>query len=336
MKKLVLLLAALVLISGCTPKAPEATATPDPSASPVVDTMYKAGVASSTVINDKGDFSSSIDTTMAAVVVDETGKIVYVYFDVVENVAYFNDQGMVTAEKTIVMPSKKVAKDDYGMKNYSEIKKEWYEQAEAFEMSLIGKTIPEALGIEIVDDKITDKDIMTSVSIKVSPYLAALEKASQALVDVKPAATYGFANTSSMTPTDATADKIGSVEFSTTYNLVGLSTEDKVEFSLIDTAQNKVFFDAKGMIDAAKSVEMKTKKEAGADYGMKKYSPIGKEWNEQIAAVEQLMVGKTVAEVLALPKDEKGYFTGTDVISSVTINVYGYLSTFELAVANKR
>ena len=72
------------------------------------------------------------------------------------------------------------------------------------------------------------------------------------------------------------------------------------------------------------------KKALGADYGMVVASPIGKEWFEQIAALEQWMVGKTVEEVLAMPlyaKDDSHTECADveELKSSCTMNVGGYL-----------
>ena len=46
-----------------------------------------------------------------------------------------------------------------------------------------------------------------------------------------------------------------------------------------------------------------SKKELGDDYDMKKASPIGKEWWEQAAALEDYLVGKTVTELDAYSED---------------------------------
>lgn len=333
MKKLITVLATLLLVSGCSqkPVAPE-----QPTESPVAPTSYKAGAASTTSIKDNGDLSVSIDTTMVGVVLDDAGKIVYVNIDVIQGKGFFTETGTVDLDKTIVKDSKKVLKEAYNMKPASPIGKEWYEQAEALEAALVGKTIEEALALPVEDNKLTDADFATTVTMKVNSYLATLEKASKNLVEVPASAAYGFANTTSLKTKDAAADKEGSIEYSTTFALVGLSADDKVEFTLIDTAQNKALFDAAGVVNAEKSVEAPTKKEKGDAYNMKPASPIGKEWFEQIASLEAYTLGKTPTEVLALPVDDKGYPTDADVLTSVTMNVSGYLKAFGDAVANKR
>ena len=63
-------------------------------------------------------------------------------------------------------------------------------------------------------------------------------------------------------------------------------------------------------------------------------SPIGKEWYEQIAALEEWMTGKTVEEALALEvydKDEShtSVPADEDLTSSCTMSVGGYLEALK-------
>jgi len=80
------------------------------------------------------------------------------------------------------------------------------------------------------------------------------------------------------------------------------------------------------------------KKDLGDDYGMRGRSEIGKEWFEQIAALEEWMVGKTIDEVLAMPfsvRDENHQEVPDveELKTSVTITVGDYLAAVEGAVA---
>lgn len=65
--------------------------------------------------------------------------------------------------------SKKELKDEYNMRSYSDIGKEWYEQIEAFENYLVENGIESV----IVDDegKATNLDLMTQCTISVDKYL---------------------------------------------------------------------------------------------------------------------------------------------------------------------
>lgn len=116
-----------------------------------------------------------------------------------------------------------------------------------------------------------------------------------------------------------------------------LDKDGKIVAVNIDTAQIKVAFDADMQV-VNRGAAVQTKKELGPGYNMKGASPIGKEWNEQIAALEEWMVGKTVAEVKAMKRKEVGDHTDVpdvpELTSSVTITVGDYIAALENAAAN--
>lgn len=108
-----------------------------------------------------------------------------------------------------------------------------------------------------------------------------------------------------------------------------------------DTAQTNVNFNAEGKVTTDVTAPVLSKLEKGADYGMAKASPIGKEWFEQIASLEEYCIGKTVEEVVGMKtyeKDEnhKAVPDEADLKTSVTIDVGGYLAALEKAAANAR
>lgn len=79
-----------------------------------------------------------LNTNLALVATDADGKIVYSKIDVAQ--IYKG-----------VLETKSERKEKYGMKSASGIKKEWYEQAAAFENSINGKTLDEVKAIETED-----------------------------------------------------------------------------------------------------------------------------------------------------------------------------------------
>lgn len=96
--------------------------------------------------------------------------------------------------------------------------------------------------------------------------------------------------------------------------VVGVAlVEDKVAYIAIDQSQQEAELkDGKAVIEAAK-----TKKEKGADYGMldaSKDAGLGKEWDEQIAALEEALVGKTKDEITT-------YMGSEDVKTAATIHL---------------
>ena len=63
-------------------------------------------------------------------------------------------------------------------------------------------------------------------------------------------------------------------------------------------------------------------------------SAIGKEWFEQIAALEAYLVGKTLEEVKAIEVDEEAVPTGEDLKASVSVGIDAYIAAVEKAIAN--
>lgn len=106
--------------------------------------------------------------------------------------------------------------------------------------------------------------------------------------------------------------------------------DDKIAWVSIDTSQQN---DNEIKDGKATATAKLTKKELKEDYGMKAASPIEKEWYEQIAALEEAMVGKTADEVKAMMDDE-GLAADEDVKSSVTMHINDYIAAVEKAIAN--
>ena len=107
-------------------------------------------------------------------------------------------------------------------------------------------------------------------------------------------------------------EKPGKFESNVTYATVALEG-DKIAFVSIDTNQNELTFTA----DAINAFVAKgTKKELGKDYRMN--------WDEQIAKLEEYLVGKTLAEV-------KAETAATDLTSTVSITIDGYIEAVQLA-----
>lgn len=130
---------------------------------------------------------------------------------------------------------------------------------------------------------------------------------------------------------------VGKAQADTVMCAVMVDAAGKVIDIKIDTAQTAINFDDKGVITSDKAAEYKSKVEKGADYGMIKASSIGKEWYEQIAAVEKWMIGKTSEQILAMKvKDVEGANVSAepDLVSSATIKIDGYLAVAAKAIAN--
>ncbi len=110
------------------------------------------------------------------------------------------------------------------------------------------------------------------------------------------------------------------VEF--TIVVVGVALkDDKVAYISIDESQQ--FANGDGAVATA-APEL-TKKQKGDDYDMRKASPIQKEWDEQIAFIEESLIGKTLDEV-------KAYFAGEEILTGATIIVTDIEATIVKAI----
>lgn len=132
--------------------------------------------------------------------------------------------------------------------------------------------------------------------------------------------------------TDAGA-KPGLAQIDSTVVAVTVDGNGKIVKCVIDAVQSKINFDASGKLITAKDTMFLTKTELGKGYGMQKASKIGKEWNEQAAALAKYVVGKTVKEIKAIAVDESKHPTGSDLKASVTMSIGGYIEAIEKAVA---
>ena len=80
-----------------------------------------------------------MDVTVAAVTVDADGKIVACRFDTMQSTVAYTTDG-----KAVGSPEAKTKRElgkDYGMVAYAGAKLEWFEQANALEKLVAGKTL---------------------------------------------------------------------------------------------------------------------------------------------------------------------------------------------------
>ncbi len=90
----------------------------------------------------------------------------------------FGADGQITTDLAAAQPSKNTLKENYGMKQYSGIGKEWYEQAAAFCDYIQGKTPAEVAGIALNDKGgAADADLAASVTISIGEFQSLIAKA---------------------------------------------------------------------------------------------------------------------------------------------------------------
>jgi predicted ATPase len=103
---------------------------------------------------------------------------------------------------------------------------------------------------------------------------------------------------------------------------------------IIDGIATSVKFDATGKITSDLTKAPQTKNELGDNYGMVAYGGAKAEWNVQAGALAKFAVGKTVKQLREGAVDETGKApAGSDLASSATIYLGGYVSAIETAVA---
>ena len=95
------------------------------------------------------------DVTYAAVTVDANGKIVACELDTASNTVNFTTDGKAVANNEF--KTKYELGNDYNMVKYGGSAKEWFEQADAFEKVVVGKTLDEVKALVVNGDKGTDE-----------------------------------------------------------------------------------------------------------------------------------------------------------------------------------
>lgn len=124
-------------------------------------------------------------------------------------------------------------------------------------------------------------------------------------------------------------------DFDVTIVAVTVDEKGVIADCVIDSIGAKVNFDATGTVTSDLSAPVQTKNELGDAYGMVAYGGAKYEWYKQAEALAKFAVGKTVAELKSGAIDETGKApAGSDLASSATIYLGGYVSAIEAAVNN--
>lgn len=135
--------------------------------------------------------------------------------------------------------------------------------------------------------------------------------------------------------TSATADAAGAVKYDITIAAVTVDNSGVITSCYIDSVPATVNIDATGAITTDLTAPVSTKNELGEDYGMVAWGGAVAEWDAQVAALSQFAVGKTVEELKNGAVSESGYAPeGSDLATSATIYLGGYVSAIEAAVNN--
>ena len=275
---------------------------------------------------DKNGSAEAV-TAVAAVLLDNEGKIVKCVLDTAANKLDYTAEGKFVETKEF--KTKYEQGDAYGMKAYGGAKKEWYEQADAFAALVVGKTITDVKALIATDGKGTEDVINAGCTIYVSDFINSIEKAvnnaKESSATADDTLKLGLVSTQTGCK-DATAEADGVNEVDTTVVASAVNKDGKVTATVTDAVQAKATFNAKGETKLEKSNPITTKKDAGANYGMAQYGQdlnkdgTVKEWFEQAAAFDNACVGKTADEITKLAVDS-GYGSEDLQTAGCTIHI---------------
>lgn len=135
--------------------------------------------------------------------------------------------------------------------------------------------------------------------------------------------------------TNATAEASGAVKYDVTVAAVTVDDAGVIQSCVIDSIPATVEFDTAGVMTTDVTAAVPTKNELGEHYGMAAYGGAVAEWDEQVSAFCQYAAGKSVAELKTGAIDETGKApVGSDLASSATIYLGGFVSLIEAAVNN--
>ena len=335
MKKFIcILLSVLMLMATLTLVACKNDATVDANGSDSTTANDKAttlkfgmgvytNVSAATSADADKDGQGKVAITAAALTVDADGKVVACQLDTAENTVKYTSEGKAISNNGF--KTKYELGKDYNMVAYGGAAKEWFEQTDAFESVVVGKTLDEIKAMVAEGDKGTDEVVTAGCTIMIKEFVCAIEKAFANLADSDATAdaSLKIGMNTEQTITDATADKDGSNKVETTIFAAAVDADGKVIVAASDCVQVAFTFDTKGATTFDTTKAVSSKRELGANYNMVAYGGAAKEWFEQADAFNALCVGKTAAEIVALCGADN---YGTDAVKSAgcTILVNGF------------
>ena len=280
------------------------------------------------------DGNTTTDVSLVAVTVTEEGVIESCKIDAIQGKVTFTAEGKVSSEAGAVL-SKKELGDDYGMRVASPIGKEWDEQIEAIEAYAVGKTVEE-LKTKAIDETgvVKDADLASGATLYMGSFIWAIEDAvnNAEYLGANAGDELVLVSNTKAGGSDATAEAEGTTQIDANVAVFTMDG-DKITSCIIDAIQSKASFDAKGVAAEIADATVLTKAQLGEKYGLKAYSGIGKEWNEQTSAFCEYVTGKTVEEVKGIALTETTAPADADLAASVSIAVGDFMGLVE-KVAN--
>ena len=275
------------------------------------------------IVVNLGQTSNSIQvtSTVAAVVTDESGKILTCRLDRLIYRAQISGEGILTMPEQVL--SNVELKEKYGLgsspyaydNNGDGKVLEWYEQAQVFEEYVVGKTADEVATLDLYTLEngyqiSKDEDLLSAgCTIQVVEFIEAIVKAckdDQAVVfELNKEYTLGLAILAENDGSSKSADEYsnGVANLYSSYACTVVSGE-KIVAAINDKIQPKANFNNYGNIMS--TTYKNTARELKEDYAMVKYGSnidnnqdgIVKEWYQQSAIFSNYIVGMTGEDVL--------------------------------------
>ena len=326
----------IVVIENPTGNAENVEVTETTEVAEITEGAVKTGFAVSATLSSENagekDGNTTTDISLVAVTVTEDGVIESCAIDAIQGKVAFDANGKVTSEAGAVL-SKKELGDDYGMRVASPIGKEWDEQVEAIEAYAVGKTVEE-LKTKAIDENgvVKDADLASGATIYMGSFIWAIEAAvnNAEYLGANAGDELIVVSNTKASGTDAAADAEGTTQVDANVAVFTMNG-DQITSCIIDAIQAKASFDAKGVAAETANGEVATKAQLGENYGLKAYSGIGKEWDEQTAAFCEYVTGKTVEEVKGIALTETTAPAEADLAASVSIAVGDFMGLVEKA-----
>lgn len=338
MKKRIALLLAAVLAVGTLTTACGGDAKVKVGLGVHTDLAHSSKDADASAEEGKQDGTAQADLHVAAVTIDADGKIVAVDVDSIQLSATFKPTGEVVAGTEQTFQTKGELGDNYGMKAYApegSIGKEWYEQADAFEQYIVGKTAKEVEDLMGSDGSVADETLKVGCTININGLVTAVVRACE------DAATNNYEASASDKLTLGLIGETSKAGFtegagaSQAYaNFVAVTSADgKITACVLDAVQADFTWDATGKITSDLSKEPTTKYDLKDGYNMKGQSSIGKEWYEQAEAFMGFVKGMTADQVAAIAVDGDTKVTDETLKVGCTIKIGPYQTAVAKALA---
>lgn len=285
----------------------------------------------STTDNQSGLAQS--DLILIALTMDEAGMIDSCVIDSIQAPIYFDAAGKIITDSAVTFPSHNELLEMAGDLEEFSPQADWSNQASLFASQIKGMTL-EGLKLLPLDENglLLSDDTAVQITIPVEPLLSGIEQAVNSSVHL--GAQKGdillLPSIAEMGETTAaSSSQTGSA--SLTVSAAAITMRDGVISSCcFDELETSVSFDEKGRITSDLAAP-RSKNALGESYGLKKASPIGREWYQQAASFGAYVVGKSIPEVMGIAVDERGAPSGDDLTASVTISIGRFLRLIEKA-----